>query len=84
VDTDAGAGDRGRLLGFARQYVDALVAHDHSRAPLAPGVKLTEDGQRLPVGAGLVRTITGASGGGRRFADPASGQVGLRTGSRPP
>lgn len=70
---------RNHLLELAQQYLDALVGHDLSSLPLAPGVKLTEDGQQLPVGTGVLGTITGASPNGRRFADPASGQVGMWT-----
>lgn len=79
MSLDRDVTSRERLLGLADQYLDALVAHDVSGLPLSQHVKLTEDSQRLPVGEGLMGTITGASPDGRRFADPASGQVGLWT-----
>lgn len=79
MSVDRDVTGRERLLGLADQYLDALVAHDVGGLPLAPDVKLTEDSQRLPVGDGLMGTITEASPSGRRFADPASGQVGVWT-----
>ena len=37
----------------------AMIAHDASRAPLAPDVRYTENGQPLAIGDGLWRTLTG-------------------------
>jgi hypothetical protein len=50
--------DRACLNGLVDQYLDALVAHDPSRLPLAKTVKFTEDGQRLALGDGFWRTAT--------------------------
>jgi hypothetical protein len=36
----------------------AMIAHDPSKAPLADGVRYTENGQPLPIGEGLWKTIT--------------------------
>src|SRR5687767_2865416 len=57
VAIDAGAGQAGRggatacdkvcLQGFVEQYLDAWVARDPKRLPLAANVKYTENGQRL-------------------------------------
>jgi hypothetical protein len=37
----------------------AMIAHDPARAPLAPDVRYTENGQPLAIGDGLWRTLTG-------------------------
>ncbi len=39
--------DRACLEDFVDQYLDALVAHDSSRLPLAPNALYTENGQAL-------------------------------------
>src|SRR5262245_6272384 len=54
--------DRSCLIGFLDRYVDALVARDPSRLPLARTVKFTENGQRLDLGDGLWHTVTGKGG----------------------
>ena len=36
----------------------AMIAHDPSKAPLAESVRYTENGQPLPIGDGLWRTLT--------------------------
>ncbi|HTY92627.1 MAG TPA: nuclear transport factor 2 family protein [Steroidobacteraceae bacterium] len=67
--------DRACLEGFVDRYLDAVLAHDPSRVPLAPGVRYTEDGQQLAIGDGLWRTMH-AKGHYRLFvADPRAGQV---------
>src|ERR1700728_2795706 len=67
--------DRACLEGFVDRYFDALLAHNPSRVPLAPGVRYTEDGQQLAIGDGLWRTMH-AKGHYRLFVtDPRAGQV---------
>src|SRR5579863_10334568 len=67
--------DRACLEGFVDHYLDAVLAHNPSLVPLAPGVRFTEDGQRLAIGDGLWRTMH-AKGHYRLFvADPQAGQV---------
>src|ERR1700734_3338258 len=67
--------DRACLEGFVDHYLDALLAHDPSLVPLAPGVRYTEDGQQLAIGDGLWRTMH-AKGHYRLFVDDvAAGQV---------
>jgi hypothetical protein len=67
--------DRACLEGFVDRYLDAVVAHDPSRLPLAPGVRFTEDGQVLQVGDGLWRTMR-RKGHYRLFvSDVPAGQV---------
>jgi hypothetical protein len=74
----AGDCDRGCLEGFADQYLDALVAHDPSRIPLAAKVKFTENGQELAVGDALWATASDKPATYRIcLADPKTGQVGF-------
>ncbi|HWK53635.1 MAG TPA: hypothetical protein VNR18_04630 [Hyphomicrobiales bacterium] len=73
----ADACDRGCLETIAEQYLDAVVAADPARAPLAPEVRFTEDGQRLVPGDGLWNTLK-AKGSYRLFVtDVPAGQVTL-------
>jgi hypothetical protein len=62
--------------GCTRQLVDtllaAMIAHDPSKAPLAPRVRYTENGQPLAVGEGMWRTIT-ARGSYNIYLAAASG-----------
>jgi len=50
--------DRACLKSMLTKYVDAMVAHDPSRLPLATGVRFTEDSQELKLGDGLWKTVT--------------------------
>lgn len=50
--------DRPCLKGMITKYVDAIVAHDPSRLPLAANVRFTEDSQDLKLGDGLWKTVT--------------------------
>jgi len=69
--------DKPCLTGIADAYFTALVAHDPSKAALAPSAKFTENAQVLNVGDGLWKT---ASEGPTTFKvyvpDPVSGQLG--------
>jgi hypothetical protein len=51
--------DRTCLDGFIDHYLEALALGDPSRLPVTPGVRFTEDGQRLNLGDGLWNTATG-------------------------
>jgi hypothetical protein len=67
--------DRACLEGFVDRYLDALIAHQPTLVPLAPGVRFTEDGQHLVIGDGLWRTMR-AKGRYRLFVtDVPAGQV---------
>lgn len=48
--------DRACLKGMITKYVDAVVAHDPSRLPLAANVRFTEDSQEIRPGEGLWKT----------------------------
>ena len=50
--------DRSCLSGMITQYIDALVAHDPSKLPLADNVRFTEDSKLLKPGEGLWKTVT--------------------------
>jgi hypothetical protein len=51
--------DRACLTGLLTQYLDAVVAHDTAKLPLAAKVRYTEDSKSLPLGDGLWKTATG-------------------------
>ena len=67
--------DRACLEGFVEQYLDAAIAHDPGLLPLAPNVKFTENGVRLPLPDAHWKIMTG-KGKYRLFVtDPEAGQV---------
>ena len=66
--------DRACLESLADLYVAAVAAHDPSRLPLAASVKLTENGQRLPLGDGLWNTATAGGAYALHIADVERGQ----------
>ena len=51
--------DRACLVRITDQYLAAVVAHDPSKAPLAPGVAFVENVKRMQPGEGLWKTATG-------------------------
>ncbi len=66
------------LEGFANRYLNALVAHNPSRLPLASHVKFTENGQELAVGDALWATASDEPTTYRIYlTDPQTGQVGF-------
>jgi hypothetical protein len=70
--------DRACLLGIADAYFAALVAHDPSKAPMAPNAKFTEQTRELKVGEGLWTTTTeGPTAFKIPVPDPVSGQIGV-------
>ena len=50
--------DRACLAGVMTAYLDSLVAHDPSKAPLAANARFTEDAKELRVGEGLWKTAS--------------------------
>jgi hypothetical protein len=50
--------DRACLNDMLTNYIDAMVAHDTSRLPLAANVRFTEDSQDIRLGDGLWKTVT--------------------------
>jgi hypothetical protein len=65
--------DRGCLGGAMSAYLDSLVAHDPSKAPLAPNARFTEDAKELRVGDGLWRTASKLRPFRTDFLDVATG-----------
>jgi hypothetical protein len=57
--------DRACLTGMMTQFIDALVAHDPSRLPLAEGARYTEDSRNARLGEGIWKSVT-ANGGFRQ------------------
>lgn len=75
ADASAAAScDRACLNGFADRYIEALVAKDASRLPLAPNVRFTENLVPLQIGKeGLWRTVTGRGTFNLYVADTKTG-----------
>jgi hypothetical protein len=67
--------DRECLEDLARDYLDAVLAHDPTRVPLSADVKYTENEQILEVGDGFWQTATGRGAYEHYFADPVTGQA---------
>lgn len=67
--------DRACLESFLDRYVEAVVAHDAQRLPLAADIRFTENGQRLPLDDGLWHTATAKGGYALKLADIERGQA---------
>jgi hypothetical protein len=67
--------DRACLIAIADTYIDALVAKDSKKAPLAATVKYTENGQRLLPGDGFWNSVAGKGTYKLQIADPTAGQI---------
>lgn len=67
----AEACDRACLTGLITTYVDALVARDPSRLPLAEKVRVTEDSSAIQLGDGLWKTVTGKGSFRHDYLDTA-------------
>ena len=79
--TTASPCNRGCLDSLVEQVLQAMLAHDASRLPLAKGVRYSENGQFIALGDGLWGTagkiaMPGTDNYAARFADPASGLAG--------
>jgi hypothetical protein len=69
--------DRACLENLVQQVLQAMLAHDGSRLPLAKDVRYSENGQFIAIGDGLWGTATqiampGASDYAAFYADPAT------------
>jgi len=73
--TAQGRCDRACLIGIADPYIDALLAHDPSKAPLAATLKYTENGQRLLPGDGFWNSVAGKGTYKLQIADSTAGQI---------
>src|SRR5579863_5154294 len=67
--------DRACLEGIASKYLDAMVAHDPSKAPLASDVKYSQDNVPLKIGQALWATASKRGNYVHYFADPEQGDV---------
>src|SRR4051812_9398834 len=72
----AGACDRACLRTMLDQYLNAVIAHDPSKAPLILGFRQTENAISVRPGQGVWKTITALGRVQRRFFDPVTGQAG--------
>jgi hypothetical protein len=74
----AGPCDRQCLENFMNQYLDAMVAHDVSKAPFAESVRLTENAREIFPGEspeGLWSNASGLRDYKFYIADPQAGQI---------
>ncbi|MPT47931.1 MAG: hypothetical protein E2598_05830 [Sphingobium sp.] len=67
---------RDALSAVMTTYLDALVAHDPSRLPLAATCRFTENGAEVPLGEALWQTIDRLDSYRVDYTDPDSGQIG--------
>ncbi len=68
--------DRACLKNALDQYLNAVVKHDPSAAPLFVGFRQTENAVVVRSGTGVWKTVTGLGKVQRRYLDPVSGQAG--------
>lgn len=68
--------DRACLKGLLDQYLNAVIRHDPSAAPLVAGFRQTENAINVRPGDGVWKTVTGLGKVQRRFLDPVTGQAG--------
>jgi len=68
--------DRACLEGMIDKYLNAMVAHDPSRAPLSPAIKYAQDNVPLKVGDAMWATASALGKYIHYFADPDRGDVG--------
>jgi hypothetical protein len=67
--------DRACLKGMLDRYLDAVIKHDPSAAPLAVGYRHTENALNVPRGKGVWQSATALGAVQRRYIDPESGQA---------
>jgi hypothetical protein len=68
--------DRTCLKNSLDQYLNAVIKHDPSTAPLFAGFRQTENAVVVRLGTGAWKTVTGLGKVQRRYLDPVSGQAG--------
>jgi hypothetical protein len=71
-----GTCDRDCLRSTLDDYLEAVVAHDPSRAPLVVGFRQTENAVNVAPGRGVWQSVTALGNVQRRYFDPVSGQAG--------
>jgi hypothetical protein len=68
--------DRACLKASLDQYLNAVIKHDPSAAPLFVGFRQTENAVVVRPGTGVWKTVTGLGKVQRRYLDPVSEQAG--------
>jgi hypothetical protein len=68
--------DRACLKGMLDQYLNAVIKHDLSAAPLFVGFRQTENAVVVRPGTGVWSSVTGLGKIQRRYLDPVTGQAG--------
>lgn len=68
--------DRQCLETMLDRYLEAVVAHDPSKAPLAHGFRQTENAINVAPGGGTWQSVTGLGKVQRKYFDPVTGQAG--------
>ena len=79
TESRAASCNRACLEGFVDRYFAAVIADDPRAAPLARNVRFTENGQVLPLGEGLWKSMKAAGAYRLAVADPDAGQIALIT-----
>jgi hypothetical protein len=69
--------DRACLRTMLDQYLNAVVKHDPSAAPLLVGFRQTENALNVRPGNGVWKTVTGLGKVQRKYFDPVTGQAGF-------
>jgi hypothetical protein len=77
ADAATAACDRACLEGFAEKYLAAMLTHDPTKAPIAPGTRYTENAIELPLPDGLWRTVDSIDKYRLFVSDPKEGQIGF-------
>jgi len=67
--------DRTCLRTMLDQYLNAVIKHDPSAAPLVVGFRQTENAINVRPGNGVWKTVTALGAVQRRYLDPVSGQA---------
>jgi hypothetical protein len=68
--------DRSCLKGMLDQYLNAVIKHDLSAAPLFVGFRQTENAVVVRPGTGMWNSVTTLGKIQRRYVDPVTGQAG--------
>jgi hypothetical protein len=79
VPANVGTGDcdRACLQGLAERFIQALIAHDPSKVPLAKNVRYSENSVPLPIPDGFWMNATGVRPYRLYIADPEWGTIGF-------
>lgn len=75
AEAQGGGCDRECLRRFVDRYLDALIANDPNRLPLADNVRFTEDTVEIELGEGLWENATGITSFRQDILDVAEGMA---------